>query len=70
MSDTQRISLTLEQEEDYAFRIRFDETTIADLMTDESAPLGKGAGWIAGRFLLGCVAGHAGHLRLHHGDFR
>ncbi len=56
MSDPQRISLTLEQEEDYAFRIRFDETTIADLMTDEPEPLGKGDGPNPTRLLLSAVA--------------
>jgi len=56
MSDTQRIHLTLEQEDDYAFRIRFDETTIADLLTDESAPLGKGEGPNPTRLLLSAVA--------------
>lgn len=56
MSDTQRISLTLEQEEDYAFRIRFDETTIADLMTDEPEPLGRGEGPNPTRLLLSAVA--------------
>ncbi|KRA44619.1 OsmC family protein [Pseudoxanthomonas sp. Root630] len=56
MSDSQRISLTLEQEDDYAFRIRFDETTIADLMTDEPAPLGKGEGPNPTRLLLSAVA--------------
>lgn len=56
MSDTQRISLTLEQEDDYAFRIRFDETTIADLMTDEPEPLGKGDGPNPTRLLLSAVA--------------
>lgn len=56
MSGTQRISLTLEQEDDYAFRIRFDETTIADLMTDEPEPLGKGEGPNPTRLLLSAVA--------------
>jgi organic hydroperoxide reductase OsmC/OhrA len=56
MSDTQTIRLTLEQEDDYAFRIRFDETTIADLMTDEPAPLGKGEGPNPTRLLLSAVA--------------
>ena len=56
MSDTQTIRLTLEQEDDYAFRIRFDETSIADLMTDESAPLGKGEGPNPTRLLLSAVA--------------
>ncbi|CAN7260624.1 OsmC family protein [Pseudoxanthomonas sp. LjRoot143] len=56
MSDTQTIRLTLEQEDDYAFRIRFDETTIADLLTDEPAPLGKGEGPNPTRLLLSAVA--------------
>lgn len=56
MSDTQRIRLTLEQEDDYAFRIRFDDTTIADLMTDESPPLGQGEGPNPTRLLLSAVA--------------
>lgn len=56
MSDTQRIRLTLEQEDDYAFRIRFDETTIADLMTDEPPPLGQGDGPNPTRLLLSAVA--------------
>lgn len=56
MSDTQRISLTLEQEDDYAFRIRFDETGIADLMTDEPPPLGQGEGPNPTRLLLSAVA--------------
>ena len=56
MSDTQTIRLTLEQEDDYAFRIRFDDTTIADLMTDEPEPLGKGEGPNPTRLLLSAVA--------------
>jgi hypothetical protein len=44
MSESQTVSITLEQEDDYAFRIRFDDTTIAELMTDEPEPLGKGEG--------------------------
>ncbi len=56
MSESQRISLTLEQEDDYAFRIRFDDTTIADLMTDEPPPLGQGEGPNPTRLLLSAVA--------------
>jgi len=56
MSESPRISLTLEQEDDYAFRIRFDEATIADLMTDEPPPLGKGEGPNPSRLLLSAVA--------------
>ncbi|MEL1264802.1 OsmC family protein [Pseudoxanthomonas putridarboris] len=56
MSETQTIRLTLEQEDDYAFRIRFDETDIPDLLTDEPAPLGAGAGPNPTRLLLSAVA--------------
>ena len=56
MSESQTVSITLEQEDDYAFRIRFDETTIADLMTDEPEPLGKGEGPNPTRLLLSAVA--------------
>ena len=58
MSDTQTLRLTLEQEDDYAFRIRFDETSIADLLTDEPAPLGKGEGPNPTRLLLSAVANY------------
>lgn len=55
MSSTS-IRLTLTQEQDYAFRIHFDETTVADLLTDESPPLGKGEGPNPSRMLLAAVA--------------
>lgn len=56
MSDTQKITLTLEQEHDYAFRIHFDETGIPDLLTDEPEPLGEGAGPNPSRMLVAAVA--------------
>ena len=56
MSETQTLRLTLEQESDYAFRIRFDETDIPDLLTDEPEPLGKGEGPNPTRLLLSAVA--------------
>ena len=56
MSTDAPIRITLEQEEDYSFRIRFDDTTIADLMTDEPAPLGKGEGPNPTRLLVSAVA--------------
>jgi hypothetical protein len=43
MSDTQQFSFTLEQQEDFAFLIRFDQN-IPPLLADEPQPLGKGAG--------------------------
>ncbi len=42
MSDT--IGITLEQIDDYEFRVRFDKDTIADLATDLGEPLGKARG--------------------------
>jgi organic hydroperoxide reductase OsmC/OhrA len=56
MSESQTVSITLEQEDDYAFRIRFDDTTIAELMTDEPEPLGKGEGPNPTRLLVSAVA--------------
>lgn len=56
MSETQTLRLTLEQEDDYAFRIHFDETGIPDLLTDEPEPLGAGAGPNPTRLLLSAVA--------------
>ena len=56
MSTDAPIRITLEQEEDYSFRIRFDDTTIADLMTDEPEPLGKGEGPNPTRLLVSAVA--------------
>jgi len=54
--DTSRITVTLEQEQDYSFRVRFDEATIADLMTDEPPPLGQGSGPNPTRLLTAAVA--------------
>ncbi|WAC64395.1 OsmC family protein [Pseudoxanthomonas sp. SL93] len=56
MSEIQTLRLTLEQESDYAFRIRFDDTDIPDLLTDEPEPLGKGEGPNPTRLLLSAVA--------------
>jgi organic hydroperoxide reductase OsmC/OhrA len=56
MSESQTVSITLEQEDDYAFHIRFDDTTIAELMTDEPEPLGKGEGPNPTRLLVSAVA--------------
>jgi organic hydroperoxide reductase OsmC/OhrA len=56
MSTDAPIRITLEQEEDYSFRIRFDDTTIAELMTDVPEPLGKGEGPNPTRLLVSAVA--------------
>jgi len=49
-------SLTVEQESDYVFRIRFDDTGIPDLLTDEPEPLGGGNGPNPSRMLVAAVA--------------
>ncbi len=56
MSETQTIALSLEQVEDFEFRIRFDGTELAALETDEPAPLGNDAGPNPTRLLLSAVA--------------
>ncbi|MCK9539692.1 OsmC family protein, partial [Dokdonella sp.] len=56
MSETQEFSLTLTQEQDFTFRIRFDDTQIPDLHTDEPPPLGGDAGPNPSRLLVTAVA--------------
>lgn len=56
MSDEQVFELSLEQVEDFEFRVRFDGTSLPDLATDEPAPLGHGAGPNPARLLLAGVA--------------
>lgn len=56
MSDEQSIELTLEQVNDYEFRLRFDDTDAPDLLTDEPPPLGHGVGPNPSRLLLVAVA--------------
>ncbi|MBK8119464.1 MAG: OsmC family protein [Sulfuritalea sp.] len=55
MSDTQQFSFTLEQQEDFAFLIRFDKD-IPPLLADEPPPLGKDAGPNPSRLLVASVA--------------
>ncbi|WP_310450636.1 OsmC family protein [Sulfuritalea sp.] len=55
MSDTQQFSFTLEQQEDFAFLIRFDQD-IPPLLSDEPPPLGKDAGPNPSRLLAASVA--------------
>lgn len=55
MSENQQFSFTLEQQEDYAFLIRFDND-LPPLLADEPAPLGKGAGPNPARLLVASVA--------------
>ncbi|SFS08107.1 Uncharacterized OsmC-related protein [Dyella sp. OK004] len=57
MSDEQQvIDITLEQVTDYEFRVRFDDTAIPDLLTDETPPLGREAGPNPSRMLAAAVA--------------
>ena len=55
MSDTQQFSFTLEQQEDFAFLIRFDKD-IPPLLADEPPPLGKDAGPNPSRLLAAASA--------------
>jgi len=56
MSEEQGFELTLEQVEDFEFRIRFDSAGLGDLSTDEVPPLGHGAGPNPARLLLAATA--------------
>jgi organic hydroperoxide reductase OsmC/OhrA len=56
MSDEQSIELTLEQIDDYEFRVRFDGTSLPPLDTDEPPPLGRNAGPNPSRLLAAAVA--------------
>lgn len=56
MSDTQDFSITLEQESDFVFRVSFEDTPIASLLTDEPPPLGENAGPNPSRLLTAAVA--------------
>ncbi|WP_246109207.1 OsmC family protein [Vulcaniibacterium gelatinicum] len=50
------IRVSLEQEGDYAFRVRFHDTGLAPLLTDEPPPLGHGLGPNPARLLLAALA--------------
>lgn len=55
MSTGEPIRLTLEQEEDFAFRIRFEGTALEPLLADEPSPLGHDRGPNPARLLLASV---------------
>ncbi len=55
MSVGDQIRLSLEQDEDFSFRIRFEDTPLADLLTDEEPPLGAERGPDPSRLLLAGV---------------
>ena len=56
MSEGAQISISLEQQGDYEFRIRFDGAAYEDLITDEPPPLGGDHGPNPSRLLLAAVA--------------
>lgn len=57
MSETeQTFEITLDQASDYEFKVRFDDTAIPDLTTDETSPLGRDAGPNPSRLLATAVA--------------
>ena len=56
MSADNEIRVTLEQEDDYAFWIRFDNTALEPLLSDEPSPLGHDRGPNPARLLLASVA--------------
>ena len=57
MSETERITLTLTQESEFAFRVEFDGTAVAALHVDETPPAGGGTGPDPTR-LLAAAIGH------------
>jgi uncharacterized OsmC-like protein len=56
MSEEQAFDVSLEQVDDFEFRVRFDGTEIPDLATDEPPPQGRNAGPNPSRLLLASVA--------------
>lgn len=60
MEETRQVGVTLHQEaadaSGYAFRVAFDDSTIPELSTDESPPLGLGGGPDPSRLLVAAVA--------------
>lgn len=57
MSDTEgSFTLTLEQQQDYQFLVRWDNPAVPELLTDEAAPLGADRGPNPSRMLALAVA--------------
>jgi organic hydroperoxide reductase OsmC/OhrA len=78
MNASNEIRISLEQQDNFSFLVRFDDASIDDLRTDEPEPLGKGDGPDPQRLLLVALANcmsasllfalrkfhnHPGHLR-------
>jgi organic hydroperoxide reductase OsmC/OhrA len=53
---SEQVKVTLTQISDYSFNISFDQTEIADLVTDETPPLGGNHGPNPSRMLLAAIA--------------
>ncbi len=51
----QTFTITLEQQKDFEFLVRFDKASVADLATDEGPPLGRDAGPNPARLLTAAV---------------
>jgi len=56
MSDVGKFTIHLEQEEDYAFRVKFDIKKADDILMDEPPPLGERNGPNASRLLAAAAA--------------
>lgn len=51
----ERFTVTLDQEQDYEFRVKFDKEQFEELMMDNSPPLGRDSAPNASRFLAAAV---------------
>lgn len=56
MSEVRTVGISLTQVGEYEFNVRFDDTALAPLATDEPPPLGHGAGPNPSRLLAAAVA--------------
>ena len=54
-SEAAQFSITMDQIEDYHFRVTFDKDQYPDLLTDEPAPIGRDSAPNASRLLAAAV---------------